>query len=110
LNNIWKEEKMLFQIVHSHTNTDCPAQSAENAKRSSEWWQSFKATSGVRVVGGYVAPLDHTFYITVEAENYLTLSKALGPLLGIGTGHVSPVLTLDETFPMVEAGAFRGSK
>ena len=101
---------MLYQVIHSHTNADCPAQSAEKAKLSREWWQSLKKTNGVRVVGGYVSPLDHTFYITVEADDYLTLSKAMGSLLSLGTGHVVPILTLDETFPMVEAGAFRASK
>jgi hypothetical protein len=101
---------MLFQVVHTHTNTDCPAQSSEKAKQSAEWWQSFKKTSGVKVLTGYVSPLAHTFYITVETEDYLTLAKALGPLVGLGAGHVVPVLTLDETFPMVEAGAFRSNK
>jgi hypothetical protein len=101
---------MLFQIVHSHTIEKCPAQSSEAAKRSSEWWQAMKKTPGVKVLVGTVSPLDHTFYITLEADDYPTLARALGPLLSIGTGHVSPVLTLDQAFPMAEAGAFRASK
>jgi hypothetical protein len=101
---------MLFQVVHTHSNVDCPARSTEEGKRLAEWWPSMKKTSGVKVLSGYVSPLDHTFYITVDAEDYATLAKALGPLLAMGTGHVSPVLTLDQTIPMVEAGEFRGSK
>jgi hypothetical protein len=101
---------MLFQIVHTHTNTDCPARSAEQAKRYTEWWQSLKKTSGVKVLAGYVSPLDHTFYITAEADDYATLARALGPLVSIGTGQIRPVLTLDQSFPMAESGAFRASK
>jgi len=101
---------MLFQVVHSHTSQMCPAQSPEATKQASEWWQALKKTPGVKVLAGYVTPLDHTYYITVEADDYPTLAKALGPLVGMGTGHVSPVLTLDQAFPMAETGAFRVSK
>ena len=48
-------------------------------------------------------------HITIEADDYPTLTKALGPHIGRGTGHVSPVLTLDQAFPMAETGAFRAS-
>jgi hypothetical protein len=101
---------MLFQVVHSHTSQMCPAQSPEATKQANDWWQAMKKTPGVKVVAGYVTPLDHTYYITVEADDYPTLAKALGPLVGLGSGHVSPVLTLDQAFPMAETGAFRASK
>jgi hypothetical protein len=101
---------MLFQVVHTHTNETCPARSPEQAKSSSNWWQALKKTSGVKVLAGNVSPLEHTFYITVEADDYQTLAKALGPLLSIGAGRVIPVLTLDQTYPIAEAGALRASK
>ena len=91
---------MLFQIIHSHTGETCPAKSPEAAKRSGEWWQALKKTSGIKVVVGTVSPLDHTFYITVEADDYQTLTKALWPLLGIGTGDVIPVIPLDQALPL----------
>jgi hypothetical protein len=69
-----------------------------------------KKTPGVKVLYGYVSPMDHTFYIAVEADDYSTLAKALGPLNTLGTGHTSPILTLDQIVTMAEAGAFRGSK
>jgi uncharacterized protein with GYD domain len=98
---------MLFQVVHTHTYESCPAQSPEQAKRLGEWWQSLKKTPGVKVLAGYVTPIDHTFYITVEADDYSILAKALGALNTYGTGHTSPILSLDQAFPMAEAGAFR---
>ena len=101
---------MLFQVVHTHTNETCPGKSSAAAKLLGEWWQSLKKTSGVKVLAAYVSPMDHTFYITVEADDYPTLASAFGALNAYGTGHTSPVLTLDQTLPMAEAGAFRVSK
>ena len=101
---------MLFQVVHTHTNETCPGRSPEHTKALANWWQSFKKTSGLKVVAGYSSPIDHTFYITVEADDYQTLARALGPLNIIGTGNICPVLMIDQTLVMAEAGAFRASK
>jgi hypothetical protein len=101
---------MIFQIVHSHTLETCPGKSAEASKMATEWWQAFKQTPGVKVLAGYVSPLDHTFYITVDADDYATLSKAMGMLVAIGTGRVMPVLSLDQTLSVAQAGAFRAQK
>ena len=101
---------MLFQVVHTHSNETCPGRSPEQTKVLANFWQALKKTSGVKVLSGYVSPMDHTFYITVEADNYQTLAKALGPLNSLGAGHTSPVLTLDQTLALSKAGAFRASK
>ncbi len=101
---------MLFQVIHTHSLETCPARSPEETKRSSDWWQSLKKAPGVKVIAGYVSPLEHTFYITVEADDYATLTRALGHLVGIGEGDVIPVITLDQAFPLAESGAFRASK
>ena len=101
---------MLFQVVHTHNIETCPGRSPEQTKLLANFWQNLKKASGVKVVSGYVSPMDHTFYITVEVDDYPTLAKALGPLNSLGTGHTSPVLTLDQTLNLAEAGAFRASK
>jgi len=98
---------MLFQVVHTHTNETCPAQSPELSKLLGNWWRALKDNAGVTVVSAYVSPMDHTFHITVEAEDYATLALAFGPLNSFGTGHTSPVLRLDQTLAMAEGGAFR---
>jgi hypothetical protein len=101
---------MIFQIVHTHTYETCPGRSAEAARQMGEWWQSLKKAAGVKVLSGYVSPMDHTFYITVEADDYPTVAKAFGALNAYGEGHTCPVLTMDQTMPMAEAGVFRASK
>jgi len=97
---------MLFQVMHTHGNETCPARTAEAMKPIAAWWQAMRRAPGVKVLTGTVSPLDHTFYLTVEADDAVTLAKALGPLVGIGAGDVIPVLTLDQAFPLAEAGAF----
>jgi hypothetical protein len=70
----------------------------------------FEEDTRREVLSGYVSPLDHTFYVTVEADDYQTLARALGPLVSIGTGRVIPVITLDQAFPIAESGGFRATK
>ncbi len=101
---------MLFQVVHIHTTENCPGRSPEKLKPISEWWHGLKKISGIKVLAGYVSPLDHAYYINVEADDYSTVAKALGPLMTIGTGQVIPVLTMDQTIPIAETGAFQASK
>lgn len=101
---------MLFQVVHTHTGENCPAGSPERTKNLTNWWQALKKTPGVKVLSANISPLEHTFYITVEADDFQTLSKALGFLMSFGTGHVSPLLTLDQSIPIAESGAYRASK
>ena len=98
---------MLFQVTHVHTNEHCPAQSPEAMRRLGDFWQALKSAAGVKVLAGYVSPMDHIFHITVEADDYPALARALGPLNTIGEGHTSPVLAIDQAFPMAEEGAFR---
>ena len=78
---------MLFQVVHSHTSQLCPAQSPEATKQANDWWQAMKKTPGVKVLSGTVDPLNHTFYITVEADDYPILARCRAAgRYGDGTG------------------------
>lgn len=96
---------MLFEIVHTHTNEDCPARRVEQAEKFAAWWQAFKKAPGVNVLAGYVAALEHTFYITVEADDYAAVVKSFGGMLPFGSGRISPIMTLDQTVPLAKTVA-----
>jgi hypothetical protein len=98
---------MLFQVTHVHAREPCPGATPEGSKRAGEWWHALKQTAGIKVLSGYGSSVDHTFHLTVETDDYQRLVRALGPLNAIGTGHVTPVLTIDEAIPMADQGAFR---
>ena len=101
---------MLFEFVHSHTPENCPARGPDYVKAFSEWWQSVKKAPGVKILTGYVSPMDHTYYVTVEADDFAALTKAFGPMVGMGMGHFIPILSLDETLPIAKTGAFEAPK
>ena len=98
---------MLFHVTHTHTAAMCPGAQPELTPVYTKWWHELNDTAGVRVLSAYVSPMDHVFYITVEADEYPVLARALGPLNAIGEGHTSPVITLDQAFPMADESAFR---
>lgn len=98
---------MLFQITHLHTSDSCPGVVPDIGDRMGEWWQALKANPDLNVLGAYVSPMDHTFHITVEADDYAPVARAFGPLNAIGEGDTTPVITLDQAFPLADAGAFR---
>ena len=98
---------MLFQVTHTHTNETCPGAVPELTVKLGAWWQALKTNPDVKVVSGYVSPMDHTFYITLEASDYPPVARALGGLNAIGSGHTSPVILLDQALPMAQAGDFR---
>jgi hypothetical protein len=102
-----EEWEMLFQITHVHTNDSCPGVVPEIGDRMGEWWQALKANPDVKLLAGYVSPMNHTFHITVEAADYGPVARAFGPLNEIGEGDTTPVITLDQAFPMADEGAFR---
>jgi hypothetical protein len=53
---------MIFQVVHTHTNEPCPGRSTEQTKQPANWWRTLKKTPEVKVLAGYVSPIDHTMY------------------------------------------------
>ncbi|MGE0135477.1 MAG: hypothetical protein AB7L91_15770 [Dehalococcoidia bacterium] len=103
-----KEEcPMLFQVTHVHTSDQCPGTDDELGASMGQWWAGLKATAGVTVLSGYVSPMDHTLYITVEADEIGPLLRGLGPLNAIGSGYTTPIISLDQAMPLVDEGVFQ---
>jgi hypothetical protein len=98
---------MLFQIVHNHTHETCPGVFPDKLEAYSRWWDNLKSNANIKVLAGYVSPIDHVFYITLEADDFPTVARAIGPLNAIGDGQISPVITLDQAMPLAQEGAFR---
>lgn len=98
---------MLFQVRHEHTNEHCPGADDELGDRLRQWWADLKATPELKVLTGYVSPMDHTFYITVEADDIGPLLRGLGPLNAIGSGYTTPIISLDQAMPLADEGVFQ---
>jgi len=99
---------MIFQVTHTHSHETCPGVHSDKLSTFGEWWDAVKKNPNIKVLGGYVSPMDHVFHVTVEADDFNVVTRAMGPLNSIGTGHISGVITLDAALPMAEEGVFRG--
>jgi hypothetical protein len=98
---------MLFQVVHTHSHETCPGVFPDKLASYSQWWANLKSNPNLKVLAGYVSPIDHVFHITLEADDFGTVTRAIGPLNAIGSGQIAPVISLDQALPLAEEGVFR---
>jgi hypothetical protein len=70
------------------------------------WFNGMKASAakyGVKVHGVWVCPIEHVFYVLLESNDFKAVSGLLSPpILTHHTGKVSPVITVEEAFQMVQ--------
>ena len=91
---------MLFMYVHTHTAERCTVNKMdENAKMFSTFQDEAKKAN-IKIMGGYVAPHEHTFWLICEATDLMALEKGLVPLTLWGTAQIIPVLTMEQAFAM----------
>lgn len=81
---------MLFHIKHTHTAESCPYDKPEVVK--STWGKVLTTTvAGVKIVGGYVDPPAHAFYLILEANKADQIEEFLAPVMTAGKAKISPV-------------------
>lgn len=89
-----------FIATLTHSPESCWTRT-EHRGRAREWIASIDDRAdehGVELVGAYVTPTEHTFYVIVEADDYEDVTRFLGPpLLHDHEGHIAPILTLKES-------------
>ena len=98
---------MIFQVTHTHRQEVCPGVDPQTGAAMKVWWEALKANPAVTVLGGYVAPMEHVYHLTIEATDLQALTRALGALNTVGGGRTVPVIPLEDAFALGEAGAFR---
>ncbi|GMV50676.1 hypothetical protein FBQ96_10710 [Nitrospirales bacterium NOB] len=62
-----------------------------------EFWakRDLAAKKGIKILSGYVAVTEQTYYITVQAKDYRSLLEFFEPLASTQTGGIHPVTTMD---------------
>ncbi len=86
---------MLFVVTHEHTPELCPSDDPTPAHKLAD--ESHIKESGVEVIGAWVAPPEHTFYLVLEADDYGHVVRYLRPMMKIGTPDIVPVQELSDT-------------
>ena len=83
---------MQFVVTHIHEPSVCPAERPEVLKKLGHDLSDIEALKkGVKLLGAYVAPLEHTFFFIVEADSLAKVTDFLKPAAGLGTANVTPV-------------------
>jgi len=83
---------MIFLAIHTHPADRCISDDPEMIKRFREALSSEVAERrGCRLIGVYVAPLEHIAYIIFEADEHDSLLRFLRPLMKLGETKITPV-------------------
>ncbi len=95
---------MLFVAIHTHTPELCPADSPEKIKKTVDIVASEKHAkkTGVKVLGSYSAPPDHTLFFVLEANDYDCVIDFFRPLMKLGTARIIPVGVLGKVVTKFE--------
>lgn len=92
---------MLFVVIHTHTPELCPSGKPELVKKTVDVVASegHANKSGVKVLGSFVAPPEHTLFFVIEADDYGKIVDFFRPLMKMGTARIIPVDTLGKIVP-----------
>jgi len=97
--------ELLFMVTLVHPPELCFGRKEYN-EESKRWFTNMKAsaeTYGVKVHGTWVCPIEHTFYIMLESNDFKAVSGFLSPpILTHHKGKISPLITVEEAFKAVK--------
>ncbi len=85
---------MLFMVTHKHSAETCPADDPKMVHQMID--DGHVSSTGVKVLGAYVAPAEHALFFVIEANEYSQVVRYLRPLMRIGTADIVPVQTIAE--------------
>jgi hypothetical protein len=85
---------MLFVAIHQHAPELCPADNPAPVHQLAD--QEHIRAAGVKVLGSYIAPPEHTLYFLLEADDYAQVVRYFRPMMKIGTPRIVPVQALQE--------------
>ena len=93
---------MLFMYIHIHPLEKCVIEKPEEAKKMLAKAQEAAKKAGVKIVGGYMAPHEHTMYMIFDAPDMVTLEKLLIPMTAWGDAQLIPVMTFEQGLAMYQ--------
>jgi len=92
---------LLFMATLVHTPEQCFGRK-ENAAEGKRWvenMESLAKKTGVKILGAYICPNEHTFYFILETDDFGAVSEFLSPpMLTHHSAHISPIIPLKKAF------------
>ncbi|MGK0225466.1 MAG: DUF3303 domain-containing protein [Acidimicrobiales bacterium] len=92
---------MLLHITHHHDEKTCPAGDKEKVAATFGALLPSLEAAGVTVVGAWVDPPGHDFFLIVETDSYEALLEGFEPIVPIGTATIQPVVDMKEKMAQV---------
>jgi uncharacterized protein with GYD domain len=87
---------MLFMYIHTHTVEKCLIEKPEESKKRLTKAQEATKKAGIKMLGGYMAPHEHTMFIIFDAPDIVALEKVLVPMTAWGDAQLIPVMTFEQ--------------
>jgi uncharacterized protein with GYD domain len=82
---------MLFIYIHTHPVEKCLLDKVEERNALFAQVRQQVKESGVKVIGMYSAPNEHTFFMVIEADDIAAIHQAVSPLTPWGVARLIPV-------------------
>jgi hypothetical protein len=87
---------MLFIYIHTHPLDKCIADNEEKKLQLGGQLQGAFKEAGIKVLGNYAAPQEHTLFTIFETDDFEALNQALTPMTIWGSARMIPVIPIGE--------------
>ena len=91
---------MLFMYIHTHPLEKCIADKPEESKKMLAGAQEATKKAGVKMIGPYAAPHEHTTYTIFETDDIAKLERMLVPMTVWGTARLVPIVPIEQLAAM----------
>jgi|TARA_B110000438_G_scaffold39946_2_gene39875 hypothetical protein len=85
---------MLLHIRHHHDENTCPAGDKERVGASFGALLPALQNAGITVIGAWVDPPSHDFFLVVETDSYEDLLEGMAPIIPVGSATIQPVVDM----------------
>ena len=93
---------MLFMYIHTHPLEKCIIEKPEETKKMFTQAQAASQKAGIKILGGYMAPHEHTAFMIFDAPDIVALEKVLVPMTAWGDAQLIPVMTFEQGLAMAQ--------
>jgi len=91
---------MLYMYIHTHPLEKCLIEKPEEMKKMFAKSQEGAKKAGIKMLGVYMAPHEHTMYVIFDTPDIVTLEKLLIPMTAWGDAELIPVMTPEQGLAM----------
>jgi uncharacterized protein with GYD domain len=91
---------MFYMYIHTHPLEKCLIEKPEESRKMLSLAREATQKAGIKIVGGYMAPHEHTMFMIFDAPDIVALEKVLVPMTAWGDAQLIPVMTFEQGLAM----------